>query len=105
MPTSREAVQERPAPEAVLAKAAERRVAVELNADPRRFDLDWRHLIRAKQLGVRVAIGPDAHSVNSLDNVFMGVGMARKGWLEADDVLNAGSAGDVLAFARARRDR
>lgn len=90
--------------EAVLERAAERRVAVELNADPRRFDLDWRHLIRARELGVRVAIGPDAHSVNSLDNVFMGVGMARKGWLEADDVLNAGSATDVLAFARARHE-
>jgi DNA polymerase (family X) len=91
--------------EAVLEKAAERRVAVELNADPHRLDLDWRHLIRAKALGVRVAIGPDAHSVGSLDNVFMGVGMARKSWLDAGDILNAGSAADVLAFARARRDR
>ncbi len=91
--------------EAVLEKAAERGVAVELNADPKRLDLDWRHLIRAKALGVRVAIGPDAHSVGSLDNVFMGVGMARKSWLEAGDILNTGSAVDVLAFARARRDQ
>jgi DNA polymerase (family X) len=89
--------------EAVLEKAAERRVAVELNADPHRLDLDWRHLIRARELGVRVAIGPDAHSVNSLANVFTGVGMARKGWLEAGDVLNTGSADAVVEFARARR--
>jgi len=58
--------------EAVLEKAAQQGVAVELNADPKRLDLDWRYLMRAKELGVRIAIGPDAHSVNGLDNVFMG---------------------------------
>ncbi len=89
--------------DAMLEKAAERGVAVELNADPRRLDVDWRHCLRARELGARIAIGPDAHSVNGLDNLFVGVGMAQKGWLEPKDVLNAGSAEDVLAFARARR--
>ena len=89
--------------EAVLVKAKAVGAAVELNADPRRLDLDWRHLRRARELGVTVAIGPDAHSVNGLDNVKVGVGIARKAWLGAADVLNARAADEVLAFARARR--
>lgn len=89
--------------DAVLRKAADVGVAVELNADPHRLDLDWRHLQTARRLGVRIEIGPDAHSVSGLDNMEFGVAMARKGWLEPSDVLNAASADEVLAFARARR--
>ena len=88
---------------AVIEKAADVGVAVELNADPRRLDLDWRHLIEAKRRGATVALGPDAHSVNALDNVVVGVGMARKGWLEASDLLNARDLDGVLAFAHRRR--
>ena len=91
--------------EAVLTKAKEVGAAVELNADPKRMDLDGRHLLRAKELGVTVAIGPDAHSTTSLENVRNGVGFARKAWLERGDILNTGTADDVLAFARARRRR
>jgi DNA polymerase (family X) len=89
--------------QAVLEKAAALGVAVELNADPHRLDLDWRHLQTAKRLGVTIEIGPDAHSARGLDNMEVGVGIARKGWLERADVLNARSADDVVAFARARR--
>jgi DNA polymerase (family 10) len=89
--------------EAMLEKAAERKVAVEINADPHRMDLDWRYLHRARELGVTIVIGPDAHSVNQLDYVFGGIGMARKGGLEAKDVLNTRDADAVVAFARARR--
>jgi DNA polymerase (family X) len=88
---------------AVLEKAGEVGVAVELNADPHRLDLDWRFLPTAKERGVTVEIGPDAHSTNGLDYTPLGVGMARKGWLEKKDVLNCRSADEVLAFARARR--
>jgi DNA polymerase (family X) len=88
---------------AVLEKAGEVGVAVELNADPHRLDLDWRQLKVAKAHGVAVEIGPDAHSTHGLDYTELGVGIARKGWLEASNVLNARSASDVLAFARARR--
>lgn len=88
---------------AVIEKAADTGVALELNADPHRLDLDWRHCRRAKALGVPIEIGPDAHSIAGLDVVSIGVEIARKGWLEADDILNARSATDVLAFARARR--
>jgi DNA polymerase (family X) len=91
--------------DAVLEKAAEVGAAVELNADPHRLDLDWRHLPRARALGVPVEIGPDAHSPRGLDHMTTGIGIARKGGLAARDVLNTRSADDVLAFARARRTR
>jgi DNA polymerase (family 10) len=89
--------------EAVLEKAVAVGVAVELNADPHRLDLDWRYCRQAKELGVTIEIGPDAHSTGGLDNVHFGIGMARKAWLEAGEILNARSADDVLAFARKRR--
>jgi DNA polymerase (family X) len=53
---------------------------------------------------VMVEIGPDAHSTHGLDNVEIGVGIARKGWLEASDVLNALPAAEVLTRARRRRE-
>ncbi len=89
--------------DAVIEKAGATGVAIELNADPHRLDLDWRHCKRARDLGVTIEIGPDAHSEASLDNVYFGVGMARKGWLEAGDILNARSAGEAIAFAAKRR--
>ena len=88
---------------AVLQKAAQVGVAVELNADPHRLDLDWRYCREAKELGVTIEIGPDAHSTPGLENVHFGIGLARKAWLEASEILNTGSADDVLAFARKRR--
>lgn len=91
--------------EAVLEKAGAVGVAVELNADPHRLDVDWRLLPTAKSRGATIEIGPDAHSPAGLDNVSIGVGIARKGWLTRDDVLNARDADEVLAFARRRRDR
>lgn len=89
--------------DAVLEKAAATGVAVEVNADPHRLDLDWRYLHRAKELGVTIEIGPDAHSRGGLEWTELGVAMARKGWIERKDVLNAGSADDVIAFASRRR--
>jgi DNA polymerase (family X) len=91
--------------EAVLEKAVQVGVAVELNADPHRLDLDWRYCRQAKELGVTIEIGPDAHSTAALDNVHFGIGMARKAWLEAGEILNTRSAGDVIAFAQKRRGK
>ena len=89
--------------QAVLEKAAERGVAVEINADPHRLDLDWRLVPQARALGATFEIGPDAHSTTSLDNMGFGVGIARKGGIERGEVLNARSADEVIAFARRRR--
>jgi DNA polymerase (family 10) len=89
--------------EQVLERAAERGVAVEVNADPHRLDLDWRMVRRARELGVPISLGADAHSVAGMTNVALGVAIARKGWLGADDVLNTRDVEGFLAFARRRR--
>jgi DNA polymerase (family 10) len=89
--------------ERVLQRAAERGVAVELNADPHRLDLDWRLLRRARALGVAISLGADAHSVAGMTNVALGVGIARKGWLGAEAILNTRDAEGFLAHARRRR--
>jgi len=75
--------------EAVLAACAELDVAVELNANPNRLDLSDVHVRRAKELGVKVVISTDAHAPRALDHMRFGVDQARRGWLEAGDVLNA----------------
>lgn len=85
----------------VMERAAERGVAIELNADPHRLDLDWRLVRRARDLGVTISLGADAHSVAGMSNVAVGVGIARKGWLAPDDVINTRDADGFLAFARA----
>jgi DNA polymerase (family 10) len=86
--------------EEILAAAAANDVALELNTHPQRFDLDWRWLKRARDAGCRVAVNTDAHRIAHLDNLEMGCGIARKGWLEARDVINTLSADDLLAWAR-----
>ena len=87
----------------VLAKASESGVAIEINADPHRLDLDWRMLAEARQRGVMISIGADAHNIAGLANVEFGVGIARKGGLGPDHILNCRDAAGFLAFARARR--
>lgn len=74
--------------EAILEAAAKHKVAVELNANPHRLDFPPPWLRRAKELGVKVAISTDAHSVAELDHMAYGIDQARRGWLEPPDVLN-----------------
>jgi DNA polymerase (family 10) len=62
--------------------------AIEINASPYRLDLDWRLCKFAKEQKVPICINPDAHDTNGLDDVWYGVQIARKGWLESSDVLN-----------------
>ena len=88
--------------DAVLAAAAERGVAVEINADPHRLDLDWRYWRSALRHGVRCAINPDAHSARALGYVHYGITMARKGWLEAKDVVNTWTLRAVRRFLQSR---
>lgn len=89
--------------EAVFAAARELGVAIEINADPYRLDLGWEHWQRGKQLGVRTAINPDAHSTRSLGVVEYGVCMARKGWLEKADVVNTWTLAAVKKFLQQRK--
>ncbi len=73
----------------IVRKAKERGCFLELNAHPERLDLLDVHCRMAKDEGVLVAISSDAHSVLDFGNLRYGVGQARRGWLEAKDVLNA----------------
>jgi DNA polymerase (family 10) len=80
----------------VLEAAKEHDKIVELNAYPNRLDLDWVHCRRAKAMGVMLSINPDAHSTSDLENIEYGIATARRGWLEADDVLNTRDLDAVL---------
>jgi DNA polymerase (family 10) len=87
----------------VLEAAAENQCAVELNANPRRLDLDWRLLRRAAAKGIQISIAPDAHRVEGMADLRFGVAMARKGWLGRDEVLNARKLKEMRAYLAARR--
>jgi DNA polymerase (family 10) len=90
--------------ERVLVEAGRLGVSVELNATPRRLDLDWRWCRRAVAEGILISIGPDAHRVDGLDHTLIGVGVARKGWLTAGDVLNCRGPEELREhFDRRRR--
>jgi len=69
---------------------------VELNDYPNRLDLDWVHCRRAKELGVMLAINPDAHSTADLENIEYGIATARRAWLEEKDVINTRELDEVL---------
>jgi DNA polymerase (family X) len=74
--------------ERIAAKAAERKICLEINASPERLDLPG-HMVRtAKRKGCKFTISTDAHRTSHLHNMRFGVTTARRGWLEAQDVLN-----------------
>jgi DNA polymerase (family X) len=85
---------------AVIDAAAKYGKVIEINADPHRLDLDWRNLKYAKEKGVKICINPDAHSIQGLSNIFYGVGTARKGWLEKQDVINTMAIAEMERFLR-----
>lgn len=84
--------------EAVLEAAADLSVAVELNANPNRLDFSDVHVHRAKELAVPVVISTDAHSPRGLADMRFGVDQARRGWLEASDVLNTRSVEEMMGW-------
>jgi DNA polymerase (family 10) len=88
--------------DAVVEKAAATGVALEINADPHRLDLDWRLARRARERGAAISIGADAHNAAGIANVDYGVNMARKAWLGAADILNTLPVDDFLAHASRR---
>lgn len=88
--------------ERILSACAKHRVAVEINANPWRLDLDWRWHQRAIELGCLMSINPDAHSTDEIDLTHWGVEMARKGGVPKERVLNCL---DLAAFAALLKER
>lgn len=78
-------------------------VVIELNASPRRLDMDWRHWRKAAEKGLLTSINPDAHRIAQLDYFRVGIGAARKGWLTKAQVLNTRPLAEMKSWFSARR--
>ena len=89
--------------EAVLEAAGKAKKSIELNANPYRLDLDWRHLRRARELKVSIGIFPDAHSTGGLEDYRWGVLMARKAGLGKADVVNTKPLKEMEKWLSERR--
>lgn len=87
----------------VVEAAHRHNVIIEINANPHRLDLDWRFGKLAKEQGVKVSINPDAHSTEGLRDTSYGIGIARKGWLGAQDVVNTMSREKMGKFLQKRK--
>ena len=90
---------------AVIDACAETGTWIELNCNPWRFDLDWRHWFYAKSKGVKCVINPDAHRNAHAGFLRLGAGLARKGWLEQNDVINTLKLKPLLKELKRKRDR
>jgi DNA polymerase (family 10) len=79
----------------VLDSAARHGKMIEINGSRHRLDLDWRWVQGAKDRGIRLCVNPDAHAVNEITNVELGVNVARKGGLTASNIANTSSVGEM----------
>ena len=90
---------------AVIDAAAATGTWIELNAAPKRLDLDWRWWPLAKKKGVKCVINPDAHRTERLQDLWFGVGIARKGWLTKADVMNCLPLGKIEAALQTKKNQ
>lgn len=86
--------------EEIFKKCKQKKVAVEINCDPIRLDLNDRMIIRAKQIQVKFSLGTDSHTQSSLENIKYGIGQARRGWLEKNDVINTLTYKQLIKFLK-----
>jgi DNA polymerase (family 10) len=91
--------------EEVFHAAKENNVAIELNAQPDRLDVNDVHAYRAREIGVKIAINTDAHSTEQLRFMSYGVDQARRGWLEKRHVLNTMTHPQLEIWLKQRRQR
>lgn len=89
----------------IIEACAQNNVIIEINANPVRLDLDWRFCKYAKEKGVMLSINPDAHRCSGLEHIEYGVAAARKGWLEAKDIVNTYSVDKVKEILAKRRKK
>ncbi len=89
--------------EEVVKEAAKTRTALELNAQPQRLDITDTICRLAKENGVKVVINTDAHMIKNLEFMDLGVYVARRGWLEKDDVLNTMEWKELLTFFESKK--
>jgi DNA polymerase (family 10) len=89
--------------EEILKACAAHGVAVEINGNPWRLELDWRWHRKALELGCMLSINPDAHSIAEFDLMKWGVAVARKGGVPKERVLNTRSLEQMLVLLRRRR--
>lgn len=83
---------------AVIDACAEHQVAIEINANPWRLDLDWRWIRYAMEKGVKLSINPDAHEMDGYQDMKYGVLVGRKGGLTADMTLNALDLAEISQY-------
>jgi DNA polymerase (family X) len=76
--------------------------ALEVSADPARMDLDGGWARRVKAAGGRCTVSSDAHSTLDFDNIWLGIGSARRGWLEPSNVLNTRPLDELRTLLRRR---
>lgn len=86
----------------IFDRAAERGVMIEINGNPNRLDVDWRHIRNAVDRGVMFSINPDAHSISEYNAVITGTWVARKGGLTAKQIFNTKSVDEVAEHFRKR---
>ncbi len=86
--------------EAVFQAAAKTNTILEINAMPSRLDLKDIHTYRARELGVKLVIDTDAHSTEHLQFMRFGIGVARRGWCQPQDILNTRPLTEILAYLR-----
>jgi DNA polymerase (family 10) len=91
--------------EQILQEAARTGTAIEFNVNPYRLDLDWRYHQRARELGVPIAINPDAHSTDALGELADGITVARHGMLRTEDVINTLPLDKFTSYVNTQRNR
>ncbi len=78
--------------------AKETNTVLELNANPNRLDLSAEHIRKAQDAGVKIVINTDAHQMDTLEHMKIGVSTAKKGWIKKSTVLNTWNIDELLAI-------